>query len=266
MFFLCTDGPVLDPFQLKVVGAKLELNPLLTPVPDDGPQSEKDHLRWNMLMGSSLVHRSCDPLSVSWSAGRNEPATFPRISHLKIVSEHYPWLVEVKARDQAVGVTCGEVIDCIATNMEKLTSKADYEALPTGLKRVVLQAYRYNRSRNHNVPGGKMGEGLKRVDFLGEMTGFGGLEVDEPAVGKVCGVVVPGYVVLKCVRRELLTMEEARAQDARARAASQVAGSKSGSRRSASVRGSVAGSSIGGIGVDVEEPSSDEDYSSDETH
>ncbi|KAF9453700.1 hypothetical protein P691DRAFT_813049 [Macrolepiota fuliginosa MF-IS2] len=262
-------GPVLDAFQMKVVGAKLELNPLLAPAPDQGPEADRTHLNWNMLMAPSLVHRSCDPVSVSWSGGRSEPATFPRINELKIVSEHYPWLVEIKAQDINVGVTCGEVIDGLATNMEKLTSKTDFEALPGNLRKVVLEAYRYNRSRNPDVPGGKMGEGLKRADFLGQMTSFGGLEVNEAAVEKVCKVVVPGYVVLRCLRREFMTQADLRAQEARARAASQVPSSA----RSASARGvrrrgagSTAEStpSTSGIGIGVEDPSDSEDYSGSE--
>ncbi|KAF5349648.1 hypothetical protein D9756_008988 [Leucocoprinus leucothites] len=254
-------GPVLDALQLRVVGAILELNPLLTPVPESGPESEKIYLRWNMLMESSLVHRSCDPLQVSWSAGRNEPATFPRLSVLKIVSEHFPWLIEVKARNPDAGVTCGEVIEAIAQNMDKLTSKSDYEVLPNSLKKMVLDAYRYNRSRNPDVPGGKMGDGLKRVDFLGQMTAFGGLEVDPGAIGRVCGVVVPGYVLLRCDKREFMTPEEVRAQHARERAASQVPlpPSRSASSRGSRGPGSVAGSTRSGIGVDVESPSDESD-------
>ncbi|KXN91947.1 hypothetical protein AN958_11007 [Leucoagaricus sp. SymC.cos] len=251
-------GPVLTPFQMQVVGATLELNPLLTPVPDSGPGVEKIHLRWNMLMESSLVHRSCDPLQVSWSVGRTEPASFPRLTVLKIVSEQFPWLIEIKARDPNVGVTCGEVIEAIASAMDKLTSRSDYEALPSSLKRKVLEAYRYNRSRNPDVPGGKMGEGLKRVDFLGQMTAFGGLEVGREVVKKLCNVVAPGFVVLKCDKREFMTQEEVRAQQARERAASHAASaSRAGSIRSGRP-GSAASSQIG-IGVDVESPSGSED-------
>jgi hypothetical protein len=143
--------------------------------------------------------------------------------------------------------------------MDKLTSQNDYEALSRSLKRMVLEAYRYNRSRHPDVPGGKMGEGLKRVDFLGQMTAFGGLEVDPEAVIRVCSVVVPGYVVLKCAKREYLTQEEIRAQQARERDANKVP-----SRASRTGPGSVSGGSHSGIGVDVESPSDSEDESTSE--
>lgn len=224
-------------------------------------------------MESSLVHRSCDPLQVSWSTGRNEPATFPRLSEIQIVSEHFPWTIDVKARHPDIGVTCGEVIEAIASCVDRLTSKSDFDALSQNLKKTVSDAYRFNRSRNPNVPGGKMGEGLKRADFLGDMTTFGGLEMDDRAVERVCKVVMPGYVVLRCNRREIMTREEASAQEARAKAASQVPERRAPSSRSGrsgrppgSARGpgSVAGSSE--IGIECEEPSDSEEYSSsDET-
>lgn len=195
--------------QLYAVGATLELNPLLTPVPESGPESEKDHLQWNMLRESSLVHRSRDPVQVSWSIGRNEPATCPRIDVLKIVSEHYPWLIKVEAQNPEAGVSCGEVIEAIASSMEKLAAKVDYQALPANLQKVVSDAYRFNRSRRPDVPGGKMGEGLKRVDFLGQMTTFGGLEANPDGVRMICGATMPGYVMLKCEKWESMIREEA---------------------------------------------------------
>ncbi|KAL9714682.1 hypothetical protein Ac2012v2_001341 [Leucoagaricus gongylophorus] len=201
-------GPVLTALQLQVVCETLELNPLITPVPDSGPESDKIYLQWNMLRESSLVHRSCDPIQVSWSSGRDEPATFPRMDVLNIVSEHYPWLVKVKAQNPEVGVSCGEVIEAIAQNMGKYASKVDYQALPANLRDTVSKAYVYNRSRRPDVPGGKMGVGLKRADFLGQMTTFGGLEADPDKVRMVCGARIPGYVVLRRDKREFMAQEE----------------------------------------------------------
>jgi hypothetical protein len=183
---------------------------------------------------------------------------------LKIVSDNFPWLVEVKARNLDIGVTCGEVIEALAASMDKLTSKSDYEALSGSLKRLVLEAYRYNRSRNPDVPGGKMGDGIKRVDYLGQMTAFGGLQIDPAAVGRVCGVVVPGYVTLRCDKREFMTQEEVRAQQARERAANKAPSrsSRTPSSRTSSSRSSRSGGSISvrphTPGVDIVSPTSSE--------
>ncbi|KXN91942.1 hypothetical protein AN958_11002 [Leucoagaricus sp. SymC.cos] len=222
----CGEGapPVIPPSFLQAHHGMLAEVPSLNLPQAEGQQT---HLRWNMLMESSLVHRSCDPLQVSWSAGRTEPTSFPHLTVLKIVSEHFPWLIEIKARDPNVGVTCGEVIEAIASSMDKLTSRSDYEALPN-------------------------------ADFLGQMMAFGGLEVGREVGKKLCNVVVPGFVVLKCDKREFMTQEEVRAQQARERAASHAASvGRAGSIRSGRP-GSAASSQIG-IGVDVESPSGSED-------
>jgi hypothetical protein len=191
------DGPVLTPLQLKVVEERLEINPLLLPVPEE--EEKPTHLNWNMLMPASLVHRSDDHHQISWSKGRSEPATFPRITQLIIVSSHFPWRINVRAQDQEAGVTCGEVIDTIARSMDKLTSASEYNDLSKEKKSMVKRAYRHNRSRSADVPGGRLGEGMKRMDFLCDLTEFGGLEVDERIVQKTCSVALPGYVVLRCV-------------------------------------------------------------------
>jgi hypothetical protein len=282
----CIDGPVLTPFQLKIVDARLEINPLLLPVPEEG---EQIHLKWNMLMPPSLVHRSDDHHQISWSKGRNEPATFPRITQLRITSSHFPWLIEVRAQDEEAGVTCGEVIDTIARAMDKLTSASDYNSLTKDKQAMVNRAYRHNRSRSADVPGGRLGEGLKRMDFLCDLTAFGGLEADENIVHRTCSVMLPGYVVLRCVKertpleqmseqkqraqelhdaeqtlaRERLEAQRAeermRAPSARGSTRGSTRGSVSRSRRSSVTSPSMSGSYSGSdIGIDVEDASDDE--------
>lgn len=181
---------------------KLKLNPLLTPVPDG---SDKVHLRWNMLMEPSHIHRSSDLPHVSWSTGRNEPATFPRLSNLKLDSESYPWRIEVQAQDPNIGVTCGEAIEAMATSLAKLTTRAEFDLLPLTQRKKVTETYRFNRSRNPGVPGGMLGTGMKRVDFLGDMPAFGGLEW---AGSGLYGMEGPPYVTFRCNKRTASTGEE----------------------------------------------------------
>ncbi|XP_006458644.1 hypothetical protein AGABI2DRAFT_217401 [Agaricus bisporus var. bisporus H97] len=259
-------GPVLSPFQLKSVDATLEINPLLLPVSEDG--GDQVHLKWNMLMPPSLVQRSDDGPHISWSKGRNEPASFPRINQLRITSEHFPWLMEVRAQDQDTGVTCGEVIDTIARNMDKLTSASDYNSLPKQKQAQVNRAYRHNRSRSADVPGGRLGEGLKRMDFLCDLTAFGGLVADESTVNRTCNVALPGYVVLSCRKErtplEVMEVQKQRAQDlyeqeealAKERLEAQQARERTRNMRAqnsrrGSARGSVAGSTRGSVAGSV---------------
>ncbi|KAF5386765.1 hypothetical protein D9615_002007 [Tricholomella constricta] len=209
-------GPVLEPFLSKVVDAKPKLNPLLEPLPDNG--AERPHLRWNMLFESNDCQRSTDASHISWSAGRDEPATYPRLTSLNIVSEAFPWLVEVVAENADIGVTCGEVIDALSDSFQQLTPKGDYEALGPQKRTIVGEAYHYNRSRMPGVPGGRLKQGMRRLDFLGKDTVFGGIYHDERTLHKVLGAVLPCTFVLKCVRRYALTAEEIHEHEERQRA------------------------------------------------
>jgi hypothetical protein len=206
-------GAVLDPFLIRVVRADVKLNPLISPLPEDG--SDPIHLNWNMLFPTSTVQRSADPSYVSWSKGRDAPATFPRISSLRLVSDTIPWVLNVEAKDINLGVTCGEVIDSIGHQLLKFSDKHDFNRLTSGLQREVATAYRRNRSRDPGVPGGQLGTGMKRLDFLRLDTMFAGIEVNDRVVKRVCGDVLPCVFVLKCSKIFPLTRQEVEDREAR---------------------------------------------------
>jgi len=199
-------GAVLTPFLIRVVNANVIVNPLISPLPEDG--SDRVHLAWNMLFPTSTVQRSSDPSHISWSNGRNAPATFPRISSLRLVSDTIPWVLDVKARDVNIGITCGEVIDSIADQLARFSDKHDYNRLTPNLRHEVGSAYRRNRSREPGVPGGQLGQGLKRLDFLRQDTMFAGIEVNDRIVKRVCGDVLPCVFVLKCSQILPMTRQE----------------------------------------------------------
>ena len=104
---------------IKVVGAHPKLNPLIQPLADD---SDRPYIQWNMLFPTSDCRRSVDPAHVSWSSGRGDPATFPRVTNLRLVSDTYPWMIDVHARDPDIGVTCGEVDDFIHENVMRMSN------------------------------------------------------------------------------------------------------------------------------------------------
>ena len=194
----------------------MKLNPLISPLPEDG--SDQIHLNWNMLFPTSTVQRSGDPSHISWSKGRDAPATFPRISSLRIVSDTIPWMLNVEAGDIDIGVTCGEVIDSIGRQLLKFSDKHDYERLPPNLRHEVGIAYRRNRSREPGVPGGQLGQGMKRLDFLRLDTMFAGIEVNDRVIKRVCGDVLPCVFVLKCSKTFPVTRQEVEDREARQRA------------------------------------------------
>lgn len=208
-------GPVLEPFIIRVVRAKIIINPLLQPPPDDG--SDRPHLQWNMVYTSAQCRKSTDERHVSWHSGRDEPATFPRVTFLRIVSPLFPWTFGIRAKNPKVGVTCGDVVDALAENFMLLSSAEDFAVLPGRRQNHIAEAYRHNRSTAFGVPGGMLGEGMRRFDFLCKDTMYGGIVEDEALLRRLCGDVIPCTFVLNCLRRYALTQDEIRDQEERDR-------------------------------------------------
>ncbi|KAG6879900.1 hypothetical protein C0992_009891 [Termitomyces sp. T32_za158] len=202
-------GPVLDPFEVQILQhVHSRINPLLEPMADTAP--DRPHLKWNMLFRSNDCYLSTDESHVSWSKGRDEPATFPRVTKINIVSETFPWTIPIEASNPAIGVTCGEVIDQLSASLSHLTSKQDFEILDQKRKTVVAQVYRQNRSRDPGVPGGTLGEGIRRLDYLGKDIIFGGIYRDDQVVFKLLGTRPSCHYVLKCLKQYALTAQEAK--------------------------------------------------------
>ncbi|KAF9464575.1 hypothetical protein BDZ94DRAFT_1256047 [Collybia nuda] len=162
-----------------------------------------------MLFPSNNCHRSTDPSHVSWIEGRHEPATFPRVTSLQIVSEGFPWVFKIEAGRPEVGITCGDLINGISHCLNMDSSKSDYEALPPVKKRLVKEAYDHNRSRAHGVPGGILDSLMKKLDFLGDTnTLFGGIVNDEDYLNRITEVVLPCTFALMCLpRQKIVTIQ-----------------------------------------------------------
>lgn len=195
----------------------MRINPLLLP-PDDN-DADRVFLKWNMLFASAHCIRSKDRPHISWAEGRSEPATFPRVTHLRIVSKTFPWMINIIGRNRAVGVTCGEVIDGIDEYLHKLLRGDEYKACSRNQQRLITEAYNHNRAPAHGVPGGVLGSGLRRLDWLCQDTMFGGIIRNDRFVKEVAGDVLPCTFELKCVLRYPLTAREIREQEEREREA-----------------------------------------------
>jgi len=175
-------GPVLNAIELMAVGCKPHINPLIGPPGShDDSGDQVPFLEWNMLFPPSDVHRSDEEQDLSWARGRDEPATFPRVSTMRIVCKHtlFPWILDVPAHNKDVGVTCEDVVDAISHFMRGRAEKALFDCCNPDQQRRVGESYYHNRSRSRDVPGGSMGEGMRRVDWLCDETQFGGLEIDD---------------------------------------------------------------------------------------
>jgi hypothetical protein len=218
-------GPVLEPFLVRAVSATISINPLLSPPTD----SHEDYLRWNMIFPTSTCYRTTGPKR-SWIKGREAPATFPRLSYIRIISRSFPWMISVKARRPKLGVTCGEVVETISAYFHGDVAKKEYEGVPTRRRREIWQAYQYNRSTDSNVPGGHLGEQLRRLDWLCSNSRWGGLVRNDEFVREACGDVLPCTFELKCIPSYPLTPEEASEQQRIARHAENRSRSRPNSR------------------------------------
>ncbi|KAJ7063650.1 hypothetical protein C8F01DRAFT_1133802 [Mycena amicta] len=206
-------GPVLEPFLVRAVHAHVSLNPLLAPA--DTSSATAPYLKWNMLFHSNQCTRSDDPPHISWSKGRAEPATFPRVTFLRLVSSTIPWPINVSARNRELGVSCGDVIDAISMSMYGLAAEDEFRMLPSAQKSLVSEAYRHNRSRANGVPGGGLSQGMLRLDWLAQDTMFGGVRENERLARLRCGgEMLPCTFELVCVKRYVMSQEELRAQEA----------------------------------------------------
>ena len=190
---------------VKAVGAKLQMNPLLLPL---GDEEHHPHIQWNMLFSTAHCHRSTDPSHRSWSNGRQEPATFPRVTELRLVSRVFPSIVDIRATNRAIGITCGDLIEQLSDHLQRRLRKEDYESAPAPRRRAIRDAYHHNRSRSTGVPGGQLGDGLKSLDWLGTQTMFGGIEQNEQLLLERFNVVMPCVLELICVERPLVGDDE----------------------------------------------------------
>ncbi|KAJ6485238.1 hypothetical protein DFH09DRAFT_812526, partial [Mycena vulgaris] len=197
-------GPVLDPLQIRALHITLRLNPLLQPPTAPGARTQ---LVWNMLFPSNKCSRSGDPVHMPWGNGRHEPVTFPRVTCIRLVSEAFPWVISVPARDPDVGVTCGDLVDYIARDMARFVTQGEYQALPRIQKDALVRAYRHNRSHADGVPGDKLDRAMLRLDWLGRHTIFGGVRENDILVKHVCGDSLPCTFELVCIPQDRMLDE-----------------------------------------------------------
>jgi hypothetical protein len=198
---MTADGPVLDPFIVAVVKPNLLVNPLLE---TQLKSSKNDYLNWDMLWPSSYCSRSCDPPIRSWSEGRDEPATFPRLTTIRIISSSFPWIIVIKAADIAIGVTCGNVVNAIDDFLHGFLKKGEFESANRQHKKDMTRAYHSNRSTAPDVPGRRLGEGMRRLDWLVNDTIFGGIRRNDAFVRAEYGGL-PATIELRCKTRISLT-------------------------------------------------------------
>lgn len=158
------------------------------------------HLVWNMLFHTGRCHRSDDTTGRSW-ANRNVPATWPRVSSLRLISSDFPWVILVNASDPESGVSCGDILETVFSFLHHRVSSKEYAAASGELQRQISATYHHNRSTSPGVPGGTLKAGVHRFDFLGTATIFGGIAKNNSLVREVCKAPLPCVFELVCDQR-----------------------------------------------------------------
>lgn len=154
----------------------MEIHPLLRPIAETRDSSDP-FLVFDVLFPPNTIHVSNEPPRKSWSKGRKDPATFPRLKLIRLVTRFTPWVIQVTT-DSAAGITVSDVINAIHDHF-RVNASEDDDWAPTdpGTQSEILMAYKWNRSTEMGAPGGIMPEALLRGDFLMERTMFAGLKL-----------------------------------------------------------------------------------------
>ncbi|KZS98731.1 hypothetical protein SISNIDRAFT_447515 [Sistotremastrum niveocremeum HHB9708] len=183
-------GPVLSARDVNILKTKLSVNPLLT-----GEEKGAAFLEWNMLWHDGAIHKSTDPPRQSWRDGRDAPVTVPRTSSISIISEHFPWIITVHAENPRQGLTCGHLLAEIHKFLNTPLSKYEYEGRDRNAQTNLYNAYKANRSNtDHNVPGGRLGAEMLKIDWLLHNTAFEGIDIDENYIKERLGVDRKGKI------------------------------------------------------------------------
>ncbi|KII91510.1 hypothetical protein PLICRDRAFT_38277 [Plicaturopsis crispa FD-325 SS-3] len=171
-------------FMQKIASPEpVALHSILVPSDED---SYNERLVWDMRFDSN---RDCGiagqaSSKIYWNANRTAPATFPPILQMRLIVDRLPKDIVVVARNPAIGITCGEVIQQIDRVMHQIAPQDIYDELPDArnvvrgqlTKENVSASYEYNRSATWGVTSlDGSGTDMLNVDFLLQRTMFGGI-------------------------------------------------------------------------------------------
>jgi len=93
-----------------------------------------------------------------------------------------------------------EVIEHIWENLDRHVSQKEMKS--SSKQKAIADIYWHNRSIAPDVPGGRLGDGVRRVDWLLRYTAFGGIQRNDDAAREQCGgEVLPCTFELNCEQR-----------------------------------------------------------------
>jgi hypothetical protein len=187
---------VLNPFIASIVHPEFLMNPMLLFPPPEKKNSTA--MIWNMLYPGSYARLPNDPSGESWFEKRIEPATFPRMSSIRIISRVFPWTIEVNAEANGIAVTCRDVVDQLHKYLCVLLGPIEMDDVTPEHRKAMSAAFRANRSQDIPAEVFRDSIGMRRIDWLCKNTMFEGLEEDKVYIEERLLVFVPGTFVLRC--------------------------------------------------------------------
>ncbi|KAK0495030.1 hypothetical protein EDD18DRAFT_1173645 [Armillaria luteobubalina] len=161
-------GPVLEP---RII-ASLKILPVLNPVLL-APLSEGDHIVWNMISHPSTAKRVGDGFEQPFEAFRYEPASFPRLTILNVISPSFPWIINLRSGDLNVGVTVGDVLLGIFFYLQVALKSVELDRICPQYRASIMET---SIARKQLIS--EESFGLQLIDWMLGKTQFLGLERD----------------------------------------------------------------------------------------
>ncbi|KAK0226519.1 hypothetical protein IW262DRAFT_1480592 [Armillaria fumosa] len=161
-------GPVLEPRIISILKILPVLNPVLL-----SPLSEGDHIVWNMISHPSTAKRVRDGFEQPFDAFRYEPASFPRLTILNVISPSFPWIINLRSGDSNVGVTVGDVLLGIFFYLQVALKSVELDRISPQYRASITET---SIARKQLIQ--EESFGLQLIDWMLGRTQFSGLERD----------------------------------------------------------------------------------------
>lgn len=161
---MLVDGPILRPRDAMKLGP-LRINPRICST-GDGPL-----VRWDVTQpptSAVIVH---DGRVIPFDDFRYEPATSPRITHVKTISRLMEWDWRISSKIEEMGVTVGDLLIALSVVLPVRMSQWDMKSLSEEARESAIRTYEARR------PG--EGKGPQIYDLLSGNTLFGGWVHDQ---------------------------------------------------------------------------------------
>lgn len=191
-----SDGPILGPQAALKVEPEFSIHPFLLPRSVEEGTIDTS-ITWNIIYPGSYARIPGDPSGESWFERRVEVATFPRMTHIRVISRAFPWIIHVASSTEHAALTCKDVLEQVHKYLCELLSPLEMDDVTPEHRRNMSLAYRANRSQDIPAKIFTGSAGLRKMDWLAKNTMFEGLEEDKEYIAERLTVFMSGTFVLR---------------------------------------------------------------------